>query len=221
MPGLDLEKFWIDRCHCLDGHFKPTTVRRVLCVFNWHYDVQYILRNRKSLPTGIFVSEDLPEEWSDRRKVLRPIYNAAKQIEKLKTKTRLNKDRLIIDGHTFTAGPNNNVSEANKFVNVVSTCERSNDSTIVFLGSLSPFSNLYKTKFTIDNVSYNSAEQYIQSEKASVFGDYATQARIMQEENTYKIKNLEQKFEISQWKNGAQSEKRASHKAVFQKFSQN
>ena len=59
VPGLDLS-FKLDKCHRIDGAFKPNKCRRVLCVFNWYIDVQFILRNRKHLPQGIFVNEDFP-----------------------------------------------------------------------------------------------------------------------------------------------------------------
>ena len=65
IPGLD-QNFVIDRCYRIDGPFRVWKMRRVICAFNWHVDVQFVLRNRKHLPSGIFVHEDLPEEWIDR-----------------------------------------------------------------------------------------------------------------------------------------------------------
>ena len=77
ISGLDSETFKIERCHRL-GTFRVNTNRWVICYFNWFQDIQCILKNRKHLPKGIFVNEDLPEEWVNRRKVLKPIYNVAK-----------------------------------------------------------------------------------------------------------------------------------------------
>ena len=51
---------------------------------------------------GVFVSEDIPEVWSDRRKVLKPIFNAAHRVEKLKAGTRFVHDKLQIDGRTYS-----------------------------------------------------------------------------------------------------------------------
>ena len=124
IPGLD-QSLVIDKCHQIDGAFKPTRSRRVMCTFNWYVDVQLILRNRKHLPKGIYVNEDFPEEWIDRRKVLKPIYNAAKRNEKLKHKTHLSRDKLVIDGQTFAVGPGCNLGEVNKILDVQSTCEHS------------------------------------------------------------------------------------------------
>ena len=81
IPGLDVKCFKIDRCHHLDGLFKPTTTCRLICAFNWYYDVQCILRNRKQFLKGIYISEGLPEEWIERRKILKPLFNAAKKSE--------------------------------------------------------------------------------------------------------------------------------------------
>ena len=103
IPGM--ANFKIDRCHRFDGSFKPTGKRRVMCVFNWFQDARRVLVNRKLLPRGVFVLEDLPKTWVDRRKVLKPIFNAAKRNDKLKLKTFLSKDRLIINGKPITVAP--------------------------------------------------------------------------------------------------------------------
>ena len=99
IPGLD-KSFKIDRCYRIDGVFKPSAKkpRRILCTFNWHVDVQFILRHRKLLPRGVFVNEDLPEEWNDRRQILKPLYNAAKRKENVSA--HLTKDKLVINGKT-------------------------------------------------------------------------------------------------------------------------
>ena len=217
IPGLD-QSFVIDKCHRIDGQFRPSKTRRVLCTFNWYVDVQIILRNRKHLPNGIYVNEDFPEEWVDRRKVLMPIFHAAKRNETLKYKTFLQRDKLVIDGHTFTT---NNIEDVNRVLDVKSTCERSDENKILFLGSHSPYSNLHPVNFQVNNVQYNCSEQFIQSEKAKLFDDDVAQSRIMGEKNPYKIKKLGKKicnFKPDQWKKSA---KQVVFRANLAKFSQN
>ena len=197
--------------------------RRVLCTFNWYHDAQTILRNRKKLPKNVFVSEYMPEEWADHRKILKPIYNAAKKREELKLKTRMTRDRLIIDGHTYTVAPVNNVNEVNALLDLPSTCQRFDDKlgTLLFLGSHSPYSNLYSCHFVIDNINYNSIEQYLQSEKAKLFDDDQSCSKIMAERNTYKIKKLGSRiwgFSIQRWK---QESRKLAYRAVLAKFAQN
>ena len=133
IPGLD-PSFKMDRCYRIDGRYKPSKTRRLLCVFNWYVDVQFILKHKKSLPKGIFVNEDLPEEWKDRRKILKLIFNAARRNSNLTT--HMSKDKLVINGHTFSAAPNCNIQEANDLIDVKSTCEQSDDEKILFSGSL-------------------------------------------------------------------------------------
>ena len=192
-----------------------------MCTFNWYVDVQLILRNRKHLPKGIYVNEDFPEEWIDRRKVLKPIYNAAKRNEKLKHKTHLSRDKLVIDGQTFAVGPGCNLGEVNKILDVQSTCEHSDTATTAFLGSLSPYSNLHQTNFIVDNVVFNSSEQYLQSAKAQMFDDDATHFKIMKENNPCKIKKLGSRvhnFNLDRW---WKNTKHLAYKANYTKFSQN
>ena len=90
----------------------------------------------------------------------------------------------------YSAGPTSNINEINKVLNVTSTCQRSDDNVMLFLGTHSPLSNLLSADLSIDNVKYNSSEQYIQSQKAMLFDDDVTHARIMKETNQYKIKKL-------------------------------
>ena len=218
IPGLDVNNFRIDRCHRIDGPFKAGINRRVICAFNWYYDVQCVLRSRKSLPRGVYVSEDLPEEWVDRRRILKPVFNAAKRKDDLKDDTHLSKDRLVISGKTYTV---ENITEAGAVLNLSSTCENSDEKTILFQGLFSPFSNFYQSKFTINNVTYNSAEQFIQSEKAAFFNDDTSTSRIMRESNPYKIKKLGSKvkrFHAGKWKDVVNQ---VVFRAVFAKFSQN
>ena len=147
IPGLD-SNFRVDRCHRIDGPYKPCAAkpRRIICVFNWFVDVQFILQNRKQLPKGVYVNEDLPDEWLDRRKILRPIYNAAKRRDLLKGKTHMSKDKLIIGDETISAAPICNIDTISKLgLDATATCEHADNEKRVFLGSLSPFSNLHKS----------------------------------------------------------------------------
>ena len=86
------------------------------------------------------------------------------------------------------ADPTANLSDVNDFLDTSNTCQRSDQNKTLFLGSLSPFSNLYQTKLVIDNVSYSCVEQYIQSEKAAMFDNDIAHYKIMAEQNPYRIK---------------------------------
>ena len=90
-----------------------------------------------------------------------------------------------------------------------------------FWALLSPFSNLYPVDIRIDNISYNSAEQYIQSEKARLFDDDIAHSRIMRECNPYRVKTIGSKirgFKLDHWRKHA---KQVAYKANLAKYSQN
>ena len=94
------------------------------------------LKPPKKLQRKVFLSEDFPEEWIDHRKVLKLIFNAARCDENLKSKTHLSKDKLFINGKTFTAGPHANFNEANSRIDVASrsTCQKPDSTKTIFLG---------------------------------------------------------------------------------------
>ena len=221
IPNLNSKQFVIDKCFRLDGKYKVNSKRRILCTFNWIRDVQTILMNRKHFPKGVMVSEDFPEEWNDRRKILKPIFNAAKRMDSLKNKTRLTRDKLYIDGKPYEVAPTPNYLEVNKLIDIPGTCQKADAEKIIFLGCHSVFSNLHYSPFTIDNVSYNCVEQRIQSAKAELFDDDVSHAKIMRELNPYKIKKFGSKirnFKEDQWK---KHRAQIAYIAMHAKFTQN
>ena len=169
------------------------------------------------------MNEDLPEEWVDRKKVLRPLFKAAKRSDVLKDKMYLSKDKLVIDGTTITVAPTANIMDATRHLDIPSTCQKtdpSGDKTI-FLGCHSVFSNLHYSPFTIDNIIYNCVEQRLQCMKVVLFDDDKTHAKIMRESNPYKIMKLGSKIKGFNTKKWDSVKKSIAYSAIFTKFSQN
>jgi ribA/ribD-fused uncharacterized protein len=52
------------------------------------------------------------------------------------------------------------------------------------------FSNWYKSYFKLNGVSFNSGEQYMMYQKAMLFGDHETAAKILNEDNPREQKKL-------------------------------
>jgi ribA/ribD-fused uncharacterized protein len=59
-----------------------------------------------------------------------------------------------------------------------------------FFGPASPFSNMHRSPFVIDGVEYSCVEQWMQSQKAVVFGDHRVLSLIMDEKDPKKMKRL-------------------------------
>ena len=98
----------ISRLHRVGSYIRGQN-RPVVCHFMKYDDVQLIMRNRMQLPHMVFVREDFPSEIENRRRVLRPIYNKARKMDKYRGKCRLVYDKLLINGKAYTVEPKNNL----------------------------------------------------------------------------------------------------------------
>ena len=153
--------------------------------------------------------------------MLKPLFNAAKKSTEMKHKTFLTKDKLIIDGKSYSAATFPNLMEANKVLDLQGTCQRTDDEKIIFLGCHSVFSNLHTAHFHLDNINYNCVEQRIQSAKTSMFDDDITHHKIMRELNPYKIKKLGSRvhnYNDQRWRAAC---KQIAYAAIHAKFTQN
>lgn len=220
LPDMNLMSIRIDRCHRLgpkQGHIS----RPIIARFNWYGDLMDIMSRRSFLPAGVYVREDFPDEWIDRRRLLRPILNLAKRHPRYKDSSFLSRDKLIIDGKQYTISPRHNLAELPSDLKPSSSCEIRNDHTIAFLGPHSVFSNFHPAKFTENKVRYNCVEQMIQAEKAALFKDTISLEKIMKLRCPFRIKsagNRIRNFDKSLW--GKQC-KAIATRAVTAKFQQN
>ena len=57
--------------------------------------------------------------------------------------------------------------------------QKEDENTIAFMGELNPYSNFHHSKFKINNHTYHSSEQWIQFQKAMLFGDSFTANQIL------------------------------------------
>ena len=152
---------------------------------------------------------------------MKPIFNAAKRQDGLKEKTFMSKDKLIINGKAYNAVQPPTFQQLETIIDIPNTCQRSNGRCTVFQGMHSYFSNLFLVAFLVENVTYNSVEQYIQSAKAKMFGDDSALKAIMQESNPYRIKKLGSRirnFNFTEWKSQC---KEIAFRALQAKFEQN
>ena len=72
--------------------------------------------------------------------------------------------------------------------------EKTNDTHLVFAGDLSPYSNFHYSQFEINSQQFHSAEQWIQYQKALMFGDSYTANRILLADTPMECKRLSYKI---------------------------
>ena len=80
--------------------------------------------------------------------------------------------------------------------------ERTNNSHLVFHGELSPHSNFYPGKFTLEGLEFPTVEHYIQYQKALYFGDLITANSILKSVTALDVKRLSYRidnFNRQQW----------------------
>ena len=72
--------------------------------------------------------------------------------------------------------------------------EKTNNTHLVFAGDLSPYSNFHHGPFEINSQQFHSAEQWIQYQKALMFGDSYTANRILLADTPMECKQLSYKI---------------------------
>ena len=93
------------------------------------------------------------------------------------------------------------------------------DKHVAFWGSC--FSNFFHCRITIDGWEWSSSEQYFMYRKAKHFNDAETMAKLLNETNPKKAKQLGREvkgFDADEWSKVSYD---IMHKAVYEKFSQN
>ena len=61
-------------------------------------DADYILTNKRFLPQGVFADKEYSEETENNRRILRPIYRAARNNKSYVGKCKMVDDTLVIQG---------------------------------------------------------------------------------------------------------------------------
>lgn len=210
----------ISRCHRV-GPYRPGQTRGVICHIHWYGDKLLLYKNKRRLPMGVKIHDDYPPEIEERRRALKPILKAALGIDHYKGNTFLSVDKLIVNKTTYTYAPIYNLDQLPEDINPASVCEKRDEDTLVYFGIGSPLSNFHKSEFKIDNTLYTCNEQYIQSQKASLFNDDIAEQRIMQTTNPYKMKAIGSRirnFSKTTWENKG---KQIAKKGALHKFQQN
>ena len=169
------------------GKYKPDHGRPICVQFNCHLDVQHIMDNKKKLGEGVFVDYEYDQETIRNRKLLYPILRAARNTEGYKGMCKLERDVLTLKGKRYTV---RNISELPSELSGFHVSSKPNEDTYACFGELNPFSNFHPSPFKLNNITYNTSEHYIQSEKAKHYGDSNMELAILSCETALEAKKL-------------------------------
>lgn len=192
----------IERCHRRAGpKGKP---RPIIVKFNSYNDRDLVWQNRDSrADKTIWIRQDFPKEYEDRRAKLKPILRAAKSDDRYKGKeVYLSVDKLSIDGKLYRHDEMEKLPDGLRPDQIAT---RVANNMTLFFHKESPFSNFHPAKFVIDGQSYSSAEQFFQSKKAEYFNDDLTRSKIMATDDPHQQYILGRKvkdFDEKKWRPG-------------------
>ena len=176
----------IRRCRRL-GRPTPGRPRPISVEFENRCDADSILEFKYYLSSGIYVDQEYSTDTERKRRILRPILRAAKMKPELRFKSRMELDKLVIDGKRYGIGDLDKLPQS---ISPVSVSTKSNDDTVGFFGELCPFSNFYQVKFNHQGQNYHSSEQFIQYTKAKYCNDHETAERIINTRSALACKKL-------------------------------
>ena len=148
-------------------------------------DKDHVMKNKRKLPDGIYINDEYPIEVKRNRDILRPILKLAKGIPHYRDKCKLTGDHLIVNGITY--------ADMTKFPADLApylAAQKENNSHIVFHRELSPWLNFHRSPFQLNGYNYHSTEQWIQFQKAMLFGDSKTVNQILRSDTPQECKRL-------------------------------
>ena len=162
-----------------------------------------MLECKRNLPTGVYVNEEYRAHMRKNRDILRPILKLAKSIPAYKDKSKLQGDKLVINGNYYSV---NDLSHLPPDLAAYKAAQYTDNNLLVFRGELSPYSNFHSAPFVDDNQHYTTSEHFIQYQEAMFFGDTFTANAILNSSTPYKTKRLS--YQINgihpgEWKDNA------------------
>ena len=165
----------IARCKRI-GQYQENRCRPIRVEFVYKWDADKLYENRFYLGKGVYINREYNEKTESVRKLLRPILKASKQYSEFKNTSRLDGDKLIINGRRYGK---NNLQQLPDKLKPMKVSIREDSNTIGFFGELCPFSNFYEAEFIWNGYIYHCSEQYIQHQKAKYCRDIAVANKIM------------------------------------------
>ena len=160
----------IRRCRHL-GKYNKDRARPISVDFLQKEDTDFIMDNKAQLPERIYVDREYSHETERKRKLLRPILQAARCHKDFQGRCKMESDTLILRGRRYTV---NNIHQLPDSLSTVNVTSKSDETSFGYFGELNPLSNFHPSPFVLHDQEYHCSEQYIQEAKAKYFNDAET-----------------------------------------------
>ena len=103
-------------------------------------DIEFILDNWFNLDHSIYIDKEYPLDIERKRKTLLPILRAAKRLSEYKKQSKLEDDKIVLKGRSYSVNTLNQLPEE---LNVFKVTTKENKTTVGFFGEINPLSNFY------------------------------------------------------------------------------
>ena len=163
----------------------------------------FLFENKRKLPKGLYVDHEYNEETERERRILKSILRKAKQLDCYQSKSKLEGNQLIIKGSSYNTNMLHRLPEE---LSEFCSTSKTNMTSVGFFGELNVFSNFHPAEFSFNGIRFHSSEQYIQYQKAKLFGDLQASTKILESEAPLEAKKLAKDidaFDYRQWKEHA------------------
>ena len=200
------------------GKYNSRRGRPIKVQFVYQEDCEYLLANKNYLPNGVFVDRQYSEETENKRRILRPIYKAAKNHSAFKGRCTMEGEYLKIRGIRYSV---DDINKLPKELDSFKCTSRETPDVLGFFGELNPLSNFYNCEFQYQNLVFHSSEQLIQYKKAKHFRDNVTMAQILNASTPLECKKLAREIVNYNEDNWRMVAKNMCFEGLKEKFAQN
>ena len=200
------------------GCYQVNKPRPISVMFEHREDKINLLQSKCNLPSGVFMNEEYPSHTKKNRDVLRPILKLAKGLPDYREHTKLQGDKLIINGIPYGV---KDLHWLPLELTAYKAAQKEDKNTIVFLGELSPYSNFHPSPFIIEGQRFPTAKHWIQYSKTMSFSDSFVANAILNCESPYEAKKLSyqiNRVDKQQWRDNGFDK---CYTGVREKFKQN
>ena len=154
---LEANDITISYCNRV-GAFKLNQARLISVSFQKREDKEFVLPLKRHMPPGIYVDNEYPPHIKRCRDRLRPILKLAKKNQTYRDKSKLENDKLVINGTRYTL---NDIHKLPEDLSAYKAADKQNEEYLAFHGEFSPLSNFHPSPFKICTQKFHCTEQYI------------------------------------------------------------
>ena len=117
------------------GRYNRQRARPISVELKYKEDVKYIMDNKSYLRQGIFMDHEYTGDIEQKWKLLLPILKTARLNEPYKGHCKMEEDRLVIKGRTYTL---ESLHQLQEDLNCFKVTSKESDNCLGFLGGLNP-----------------------------------------------------------------------------------